>query len=117
MQLLTLLISLGYGNLDILSFTPTEDSNLRCTLYSDNACATMLSDATDVLYPGLTLSTSDSPQSIFCTSSAIQPEGTSDAVADRCGSTIGSDEGCGLSSQIARHCSINFDPSYVHPVS
>lgn len=100
------------GQVSLGSFMPNETSNLRCTLYSDNGCATVLTDATNVVYPGVSsLNSTDDPQSIFCVSEAIQPETTPNSLLDFCGLYPDGTTQCGQADARPWHCSIKYAPS------
>lgn len=98
-----------HRNLGLASIRPNSDSNLRCTFHSSTQCDAPMTDATRVTYPGVN-SLSQSPQSVFCLSSAITPANVEKSLVGFCGA--GADrKGCFTSDQNPDKCSIMFAPS------
>jgi len=101
------------SSLDWASVQPNEYSNLRCTFYSSVQCDKPLSnDAMNIRYPGIS-SLSESPKSVYCLSTEIEPQitaGESTRLLETDG--VGFDgAGGGQSAQNPWICSIIDAPS------
>lgn len=89
---------------------PVEDSNIRCTFYSDNSCANPLSGATNVTHAGGASSLSQIAESVFCASVGVEPEGEEGALMVYCGEGYEDTSGCWLTGQDPWSCAINYAP-------
>ena len=100
-----------YRSLGLVSVQPVEDSNLRCTFYSDNGCANPLAGATNVTYAGGANSLTNTAESVFCGSVGVEPQGVDGALMVYWGEGYENTSGCYLTEQDPWSCAINYSPS------